>query len=76
MVETGKKTDITLGVLSFPNPEGRNIEVYLPDRKTLVGTIYHNLKVLSVPAGTYSLKLSEQFITDLAVEAGEEVLLE
>jgi Mg-chelatase subunit ChlD len=75
-VEADKSTEVSIGSISIPNLSARTIEVYEQKSEQWVGNISPKEKTLDLPAGTYKLKFGSQFVTDIMVEAGQDVTIE
>lgn len=75
-VSAGKPTQVQIGSISMPNLSERTVEVYEQQSGSWVGSLQPNGKLVEVPAGTYKLKFGNQFMENIAVEPGQDVVLE
>lgn len=75
-VAAGKPTQVQIGSISMPNLSERTVEVYEQKSGSWVGSLQPNAKLVEVPAGTYKLKFGNQFMENIAVEPGQDVVLE
>ena len=78
----GQTTDVLVAAISMPSVSEK-IAVCTPDSDCYnyasngwVGVISTEANSLEVPAGTYKLKMGKQYIEDIQVEAGEELVIE
>jgi len=81
-VGAGDPIELQIGAISISNPDS-DFEVYTQnsDGKNqysdgFVGWITAQSTTLEVPAGIYKLKIGKQFMENIVVEAGEELVLE
>lgn len=64
------------GKIVIPNVQGGSIRVYEQQSGKSPGSIHSSDKFLQVPPGTYKLQFGAVFIENIAVKAGQEVVLE
>jgi hypothetical protein len=75
-VAAGETKEIRVGTLRVPNVQGGSIRVYEQQSGKSPGSIHSSDKFLQVPPGTYKLQFGAVFIENIAVKAGQEVVLE